>query len=189
MKPDIGAPAVSGPLPRAATPDDAAEIARLRSDFVLSEPLDAAWLAVCRAQIAARLRPGADARAFVVDGPAGGLVACALAFIQPVLPGPGYPRGLAARIHAVATEPAHRRRGLARAALAALLKQLEEDGVTLYELHASETAAPLYEEVGFRRDAALMLMTKAPALHRGEVGPRSTSDACCTPTPCSRTER
>ncbi|MFF8381811.1 GNAT family N-acetyltransferase [Streptomyces sp. NPDC015661] len=160
MNPDIGAPAGTGPIPRAATPDDAAEIARLRSECILSEPLDATWLAICRDQIATRLGSGADARAYVVDAPAGGLASCALAFIHPVLPAPSYPRGLAARIHAVATEPAHRRQGLARAALAALLKHLEEDGVTLYELHASESAVPLYEQLGFRRDAALMRMTK-----------------------------
>ncbi|WP_329486694.1 GNAT family N-acetyltransferase [Kitasatospora sp. NBC_01246] len=149
-------------VPRPATSDDAAEIARLRSQLILSEPLDATWLTICRDQLADRLRPGGDARACVVDAPSGGLASCALGLIHAVLPAPKYPRGLAARIHAVATDPDHRRRGYARAALAGLLARLEKDGVTLYELYASEGSAPLYASLGFTSDPALMRMTRFP---------------------------
>ncbi|CAM5504939.1 GNAT family N-acetyltransferase [Streptomyces canarius] len=130
------------PPVRAATPADAEAITRMRSEYVLSEPLDEEWLVICRDQLAHRLRPGGDARACVVDAPGGGLAACALALIHPVLSAPKYPAGLAARIHVVATEPAHRRRGLARAAVSALLETLEREGVTLYELHARHTSPP-----------------------------------------------
>ncbi|MFC8175220.1 GNAT family N-acetyltransferase [Streptomyces sp. NPDC057325] len=157
----------AGCVPRPATADDAAEITRLRSQLVLSEPLDEEWLDVCRDRLASRLRPGGDARACVVDAPGGGLAACALALIHPVLSAPRYPRGLAARIHIVATEPAHRRRGLARAVVSSLLEPLEREGVTLYELHASADAAPLYEELGFARDPALVRMTKLPQAPEG----------------------
>ncbi|CAL9361337.1 hypothetical protein SUDANB105_00672 [Streptomyces sp. enrichment culture] len=146
--------------PRLARPDDALEIARLRSELILSEPLDETWLATCRDQLATRLQPGGDARAYVIDAPNGQLASCALAFLQPLLPAPKYPKGLAARIHAVATEPAYQRRGYAKAALTALLEHLEQDGATLYELYASEGSAPLYEALGFRRDPALMRMTR-----------------------------
>ncbi|MFI8326771.1 GNAT family N-acetyltransferase [Streptomyces sp. NPDC085529] len=145
---------------RPAVPADAGEIARLRSAYVLSEPLGEAWLDVCREHLAERLGPTGDARAFVVDAPGGGLAACALALIHRVLPGPGYPRGLAARVHAVATEPACRRRGYARAVVSALVEHLWQEGVTLFELHASEEAAPLYEEFGFASDPALMRMIR-----------------------------
>ncbi|MGW7312262.1 GNAT family N-acetyltransferase [Streptomyces sp. NPDC054865] len=148
--------------PRLATPDDAGEIARLRSELILSEPLDAQWLGICRDELAARLQSGGDARAYVVDGPDGRLVTCALGLIHAVLPAPKYPRGLAVRIHAVATEPTHRRRGHARAALASLLDHLERDGVTLYELYASEGSAALYSGLGFSCDPALMRMTRFP---------------------------
>ncbi|MFJ4322782.1 GNAT family N-acetyltransferase [Streptomyces tricolor] len=148
--------------PRLARPDDAGEIIRLRSELILSEPLDENWLANCSDQLAARLQPGGDARAYVIDATGGRLATCALAFLQPLLPAPKYPKGLAARIHAVATEPTCRRRGYARAALTALMDHLEQDGVTLYELHASEGSAPLYEALGFTHDPALMRMTRFP---------------------------
>ncbi|WP_406500747.1 GNAT family N-acetyltransferase [Streptomyces sp. NBC_00846] len=46
--------------------------------------------------------------------------------------------------------PAYQRRGYAKAALAAFLEHLEQEGVTLYELYASEGSAPLYESLGSR---------------------------------------
>uniref|UniRef100_A0AAU2W147 GNAT family N-acetyltransferase n=1 Tax=Streptomyces sp. NBC_00008 TaxID=2903610 RepID=A0AAU2W147_9ACTN len=76
------------------------------------------------------------------------------------LPAPAYPKGLAARVHALATRPEFRRRGLAREVLSALLDRLQADGVTLFELHASEEAAPLYRDLGFTADPALMRMTR-----------------------------
>ncbi|MFI9583741.1 ALF repeat-containing protein [Streptomyces sp. NPDC052236] len=51
---------------------DADEIARLRSELILSEPLDENWLAMCRNLLAVRLGPGGDARAYVIDALTGG---------------------------------------------------------------------------------------------------------------------
>lgn len=158
----VPSPRVGG-APRLAVAADAGEIARLRSELVLSEPLDEEWLAICRDHLAARLVPGGDARAYVIDAPEGGLASCALALIDAVLPAPLYPRGLAARIQAVATVPGCRRRGYAKAALTALLAHLEGDGVTLYELHASDDSAPLYAALGFTSNPALMRMTRVPS--------------------------
>nr|WP_239148958.1 GNAT family N-acetyltransferase [Streptomyces sp. SID12501] len=153
----------AGGVPRLAVPGDASEIARLRSELILSEPLNEDWLAVCRDHLAARLVTGGDARAYVVDAPEGGLAACALALVDAVLPAPRYPKGLAARIQAVATDPAYRRRGYAKAAMTALLAHLEGDGVTLYELHASDDSVPLYAALGFQSDPALMRLTRIPS--------------------------
>ncbi|MGW7787259.1 GNAT family N-acetyltransferase [Streptomyces tricolor] len=79
------------------------------------------------------MHPGGDARAYVIDATDKGLASCALAFLQPLPPAPKYPKGLAARIHAVAAEPSYRRRGYAKAALATLLEHLEQHSVTRYE--------------------------------------------------------
>ncbi|MET9778821.1 GNAT family N-acetyltransferase [Streptomyces sp. NPDC006367] len=145
---------------RTATPADAEGIVRMRSEYILSEPLSEEWIRRCTIQLVPRLAAAGDARAFVVDAPDGSMAACALGLIHPVLPAPAYPKGLAARVHAVATRPDFRRRGYARAALSALLDQLHAEHVTLFELHASEEAAPLYRALGFASSTALMRMTR-----------------------------
>ncbi|RNG37384.1 GNAT family N-acetyltransferase [Streptomyces botrytidirepellens] len=133
----------------------------MRSEHVLSQPLSEEWIGRCTDELAPRLTPAGDARAVVVDAPDGTMAACALGLIHPVLPAPGYPRGLAARVHVVATHPDFRRRGYARAVVTALLDHLADaEGVTLFELHASVEAQPLYRELGFTGSPALMRMTR-----------------------------
>ncbi|MFC5253085.1 GNAT family N-acetyltransferase [Streptomyces nigrescens] len=117
------------------------------------------WIRRCTAELAPRLAPGGDARAFVIDAPGGSMAACALGLIHRVLPAPSYPWGLAGRVHVVATRPDARRRGYARAVVRALLDELRTEHVTLFELHASQEAAPLYREFGFADSPALMRMT------------------------------
>ncbi|MFE5486634.1 GNAT family N-acetyltransferase [Streptomyces sp. NPDC056527] len=68
---------------------------------------------------------------------------------------------------AVATEPAHRHRGHARAASAALLKHLQREGATLDEMQASADAVPLYEGFGCTSNPGLMRMTKLPQAREG----------------------
>ncbi|SFY48353.1 GNAT family N-acetyltransferase [Streptomyces sp. F-1] len=153
-------PAVAEPPPvRMATPADAEGIVRLRSSYVLSQPLSEEWIRRCTVRLAPRLAPAGDARCFVVDAADGSLAACALGLIHPVLPAPECPRGLAARVHVVATRPDLRRRGYARAVVGALLDRLQAEHVTLFELHASAEAAPLYRRLGFSSSSALMRMT------------------------------
>ncbi|MFF1839010.1 GNAT family N-acetyltransferase [Streptomyces sp. NPDC058231] len=163
----VGMPTTVGrPVARAAVPADAGGIIALRSELILSEPLDAEWAALCSTRLARRLAPGGDARAYVAEAPDGTLVSCALGLIHPVLPAPAYPRGLAARVHAVATQPEFRRCGLAREVLSALLDRLQADGATLFELHASKEATPLDRELGFAADPALMRMTRLEGVDR-----------------------
>ncbi|MFC9409642.1 GNAT family N-acetyltransferase [[Kitasatospora] papulosa] len=77
------------------------------------------------------------------------------------LPAPAYPQGRAARVQIVATQPEFRRRGYARAVVSALLDHLADiEEVTLFELHTSPEAAPLYRELGFSGNPALMRMTR-----------------------------
>ncbi|WP_327328933.1 MULTISPECIES: GNAT family N-acetyltransferase [unclassified Streptomyces] len=162
--PRAGTPtAAARPRARVACPADAEGIIALRAELTSSEPLDAEWTALCSRQLARRLAPGGDARAYVAETPDGSLVSCALGLIHPLLPAPAYPKGLAARVHAVATHPRYRHRGLARELLSALLDHLQADGATLFELRAAADAMPLYRELGFAADPASMRMTR---LHR-----------------------
>lgn len=151
-------------LVRAATSTDAENIIRMRSEHVLSRPFSEEWIGRCTDELAPRRSPAVDARAFVIDSPDGTMAACALGLIHPVLPAPAYPRGLAARVHIVATRPGFRRRGYARAVVTALLDHLADaEDVTLFELHASVDAQPLYRDLGFTGSPALMRMTRLPA--------------------------
>lgn len=151
--------AVRRAVVRAALPADAESIVRLRSACILSKPMDEEWILRCTEDLTPRLARAGDTRAFVIDAEDGSIDACALGLIHPVLPLPAYPKGLAARVHVVATRPDVRRRGYARAVVSALLDHLRTEQVTLFELHASEEAAPLYRELGFAGSPALMRMT------------------------------
>ncbi|MGQ4347518.1 hypothetical protein [Streptomyces sp. SAS_275] len=62
----------------AATSADAEGIIRMRSAHVLSAPLDEEWIGRSADELAPRLAPGGDARAFVVDTPDSSMAACAL---------------------------------------------------------------------------------------------------------------
>ncbi|MEU6011452.1 GNAT family N-acetyltransferase [Streptomyces sp. NPDC047453] len=153
--------AAGRPRVRAAAPADAEAITRMRSEHVLSAPFTEDWVRQCTDELAPRLTPEGDARAFVVDAPDGTMAACALSLIHPVLPAPAYPRGRAARVQLVATHPDHRRRGYARAVVSTLLDHLADvEDVTLFELHTSPQAAPLYRDFGFSGSPALMRMTR-----------------------------
>ena len=71
--------------------------------------------------------------------------------IRPLVPRPGYTRGEAeAIVLSVWTDPAHRRRGLARRVMAAILDWCRANGVRRVCLHASPDGRSLYEQLGFR---------------------------------------
>ncbi|MFI9045703.1 GNAT family N-acetyltransferase [Streptomyces sp. NPDC053427] len=141
---------------RAAVPEDAAELVRLRRLMFLAmngrdEP--GSWEreaeAMARRQLAA---PEAPLVAFVVDGePAGAphLAACAVGRIEERLPAPGHPSGRFGFVFSVCTDPRYRGRGYARATTEALLGRLAERGVTRVDLHATDEAEPLYRSLGF----------------------------------------
>jgi GNAT superfamily N-acetyltransferase len=64
-------------------------------------------------------------------------------------PSPRDPRGGLGFIYNVYVEPAYRRRGVARATLAALHQWAQERGLGALALHASEEGRPLYETLGY----------------------------------------
>ena len=71
--------------------------------------------------------------------------------LRPLVPRPGYTRGEPeAIVLSVWTDPAHRRRGLARRVLEAILDWCRANGVRRICLHASPDGRALYEQLGFR---------------------------------------
>ena len=137
---------------RAAGPADAEELVRLRAVMFDAMGYDATlgdWqrpaVATFRRELA-----GPGLIATVIDAPTGGLASCAAAFVRPDMPRPGDVAEVMGHVHNVCTDPAWRRRGLARLVVTALVEQLDVLGVTKSDLHASKEGLSLYESLGYR---------------------------------------
>ena len=93
---------------------------------------------------------------------AGQVVAGGGVITRPLLPRPGTPQGgEEAYILNVYTEPEHRRRGLARQLLTAILTWCRERRSALVSLHASDEGRPLYESLGFGSTNEMRLEPKS----------------------------
>ncbi|MEV6979336.1 GNAT family N-acetyltransferase [Kitasatospora sp. NPDC093806] len=134
---------------RPAGPADADELLRLRVAVLDGGPLSEEWRDTFRDDMRERLGRDADLLAFVVPAADGRLAACAIGIVYHGYRGPGHPTGRWGRIHTVVTDPAHRRRGHARAVTAALIEALGGRGCGSIELRATEAGAPLYRTFGF----------------------------------------
>lgn len=145
---------------RAATAGDIPELVRLRAllfermERDLGPPPDpdqgpgGGWRAACAAEFRARLADGTMG-VFVVDGGAGRLAACGIGLIDHRMPGPYTPNGRSGHISGMVTDPAHRRRGHARAIMTELMRWFGERGVRRVELHATSDGEALYRSFGF----------------------------------------
>ena len=93
--------------------------------------------------------PAGTFRSWVVEHD-GAVVAGGSLQLRTLMPRPGYvygePEGL---IVSMWTEPEHRRRGLGRLVVEAILGWGRANGVTRFTLHASSAGRPLYELYGF----------------------------------------
>ncbi|GAA0511854.1 N-acetyltransferase [Paractinoplanes deccanensis] len=149
---------------RRATPEDAAELVRLRAvmlqAFPPAVPWDDDWREPARQLLVKQLAEDDPYLvAFVVDRPEGGLAACAVGTIEQRLGGPGDPSGRVGYVFSVVTDPDHRRRGHSRACVTALLDWFRGRGIQRVDLRASSDGEHLYESLGFRRtpDPAMRL--------------------------------
>ncbi|MFC4502300.1 MULTISPECIES: GNAT family N-acetyltransferase [Streptomyces] len=142
---------------RRALPEDAAEVLRLRQvmlDSVFAAAGSSDWhgesLPVLRSRLAA---PDGDLAAFVVNHPErpGLLAALAVGTMEYRIGRPGNPQGRVGHVFSVATDPATRRRGYARACVESLLDWFREQGAGQVDLNASAEAEPLYASLGFLR--------------------------------------
>jgi ribosomal protein S18 acetylase RimI-like enzyme len=137
---------------RRAGADDAESLVRLRALMLaaMGNDIDGPWQATAVEWFAAQLASPDTFAAYVVDDPDAGVVAGAAGnvFVHP--PGPNDPTTVRGHLYNVSTEPAFRRRGLARACVVALMDWFEnETGVGQVELHATDYGIELYRDLGF----------------------------------------
>ncbi|MFI7241212.1 GNAT family N-acetyltransferase [Streptomyces qinglanensis] len=167
---------------RRATPDDAAEIVRLRRVmFAAMSGTDEPGPWEREAERTARRQLALDASpllAFVVDGersdPPGHLAACAVGRIEERLAAPVSPYGLFGFVFSVCTDERYRSRGYARATTAALLAEFARRGVTRVDLHATPEAEAMYRSMGFTEHSiplSLDVSTLDAAAPREEAWP------------------
>jgi GNAT superfamily N-acetyltransferase len=149
---------------RRATPDDAAELVRLRAVLLRTFPGRAwndDWREPARASLLRRLSaPEPALAAFVVENPDGpGLAACAVGVIDEHLGNPYSPDGRVGYVFNVVTDPGARHRGYSRACMEALLQWFRDQDVRVADLKASPDGEPLYTSLGFARtsDPAMRL--------------------------------
>ena len=137
---------------RPAVPADAEELVRLRSlmfEAMGRDVADTDWQRPC-VEIFRRELGGPGLIAAVIDAPGGGLASCAAAFIRADMPRPSDLGTSYAHVHNVCTDPAWRRRGLARLVVTALVDRLDGLGVAKSDLHATKDGQGLYESLGFK---------------------------------------
>jgi len=85
--------------------------------------------------------------------------------LLPWPPNPVDPGHRLAYVYNVYTEPAHRRRGLARVIMGVIHDWCREQGVTTIALHASEFGRPLYEVLGYRPTTEMRLSLSRKEIH------------------------
>jgi GNAT superfamily N-acetyltransferase len=96
-----------------------------------------------------RAMPAGTFHAWVIEH-AGEVVAGGGLQLRTLMPRPGFVRGEPeGLIVSMWTEPEHRRRGLGRRVVEAILAWGAANGVTRFTLHASNDGRPLYELYGF----------------------------------------
>lgn len=145
--------AISGYAIRRATVADAGVIAHhrvamFRDMGVLAEREAPALHVASHAYLTTALRSG-EYLGWVIEAQ-GQVVAGGGALIRPLLPRPECTQGSAeAYVLNVYTEPAHRRRGLARQLMRVIIEWCMAHGITRVSLHASDDGRPLYVAVGF----------------------------------------
>ncbi|MEU4805133.1 GNAT family N-acetyltransferase [Actinosynnema sp. NPDC023587] len=140
---------MTGSPVRPANPEDADKLLRLRVAAFDGTQLTDDWWETFRNDMRDRLGTDPDLLAFVVPAPDGTLASCAIGIVYRCYRGPTHPAGQWARIHTVATHPAHRRHGHARAVTTTLVHTLRQRGCDPIELRATKAGTPLYRSLGF----------------------------------------
>jgi len=145
---------------RPATLDDVDTLVhhRIAMFTEMGTSIDADSVAKAFGDWVARLLPAGTYRGWVVAVPSGDIVAGGGMTILPWPPGPWYVGGRMAFVYNVYTEPAHRRRGLARMIMHAIHAWCRHQGIGVAGLNASSQAQRLYESMGYQQMPAPMMM-------------------------------
>jgi GNAT superfamily N-acetyltransferase len=138
---------------RLAAPDEAPVLARHRASMFLDmKEVDERGASVIENASIDHLQALVEAReyfGFLADHQ-GEVIGGGGVWLRPLLPRPGTLRGsLEAYVLNVYTEPDHRRSGVARAIMQAIIEWSREQGVARVSLHASVEGRPLYRDLGF----------------------------------------
>ncbi|MEV7600951.1 N-acetyltransferase [Kitasatospora sp. NPDC089797] len=144
-----------------ALPEDADELLRLRVAVLDGGRLTDEWRTIFRDDMRERLGTDPNLLAYVVRTD-DGLAACAIGIVYRGYLGPTFPTGRWGRIHTVATDPAHRRRGHGRAVTTALVEALKDRGCGAVELRATDAGAHLYRTLGFEPLDGFMTLRPGP---------------------------
>ena len=143
---------------RPATLADADALVRHRVAMFtdMGVPLDAAQLDRTFRTWLADVMPAGSYRAWLAE--VGGEVAGGGGItILPWPPGPQYAGDRLAFVYNVYTEPAHRRRGLARLIMDTIHDWCRGNGITSMALNASRDGKPLYEAMGYAESPSPMM--------------------------------
>jgi ribosomal protein S18 acetylase RimI-like enzyme len=142
-------------IARRAGVQDAAALVRLRAVMLSDMGLavggsDAEWRERALRWFTDRLSKPDDFAAFVIDDPVDGVVCNAVGICDSHAPGPTNLSGLHGSVFNVTTDPRHRRRGLARECMVALLEWFhDETQARVINLNATGDGIRLYESLGF----------------------------------------
>ncbi len=118
-------------------------------DVAVLEPAFRAWLA--------EMMPPGTYRAWVAETADREVAAGGGITILPWPPGPSYVGNRLAFVYNVYTEPAHRRRGLARIIMDAIHDWCRAEGIASMALNASRDGKPLYDSMGYAESPSPMM--------------------------------
>jgi ribosomal protein S18 acetylase RimI-like enzyme len=156
---------------RRATPDDAADLTRLRGLMHVSmgtESLPEEWRVACEAAFRRRLTEPTFAAFGVEEG--GRLVSCGAGWVEEHLPSPGQFDGRRGHIASMSTDADWKRRGYARQVFAALMEWFASQDIVRVDLRATEDGRGLYESFGFRVLGGATMAWTAPGVRPGMPG-------------------